>query len=102
MKLITVESPSKAATIQKYVGDDYIVEATRGHIVDLGKGGTGGIGIDIEKGFKPFYVIMKDKLGTLDTLIQASEKVDEILLASDKDREGEPFAYIVQKRMETS
>ena len=102
MKLIIVESPSKAATIQKYVGDDYIVEATRGHIVDLGKGGTGGIGIDIEKGFKPFYVIMKDKLGTLDTLIQASEKVDEILLASDKDREGEAIAYHVQNRLETS
>lgn len=101
-KLVIVESPAKAATIQKYLGKDYVVEATMGHIVDLGKGGTNGIGIDVDKKFKPYYVIMKDKLSILDKIIQDTEKVDEIFIASDPDREGEAIAYHLQNRLETA
>lgn len=100
-KLIIVESPSKATTIQKYVGDEYIIEATRGHMVELGKGGTNGIGIDVDKDFKPYYVMMKDKIQLFDKLIQATEKCSEIMIASDPDREGEAIAYHIQARLES-
>jgi DNA topoisomerase-1 len=100
--LIIVESPAKAATIQKYVGKDYIVEATLGHVVDLGKGGNKGIGIDVNNNFKPYYVILKDKVALLDNLIQEAEKSDEILIATDPDREGEAMAFHLQNRLETT
>lgn len=100
--LIIVESPSKAATIQKYVGDDYVVEATLGHMVDLGKGGSKGIGIDVNNDFKPYYVILPNKISLLDTLIEEAAKSDEILIATDPDREGEAMAYHIQKRLETT
>lgn len=100
--LIIVESPKKAATIQKYVGDDYVIEATMGHVVDLGKGGTKGIGIDVSNNFKPYYVIMKDKVSLLDNIIHSAEKSDEILIATDPDREGEAMAYHLQSRLETT
>lgn len=99
MKLIIVESPAKAATIQKYVGDEYVVEATMGHIVDLGKGGFKGIGVDINNNFKPHYVIDRTKIALLDNLIQQAEKSDEIFLASDPDREGEAIAFHLQTRL---
>ena len=97
--LIIVESPTKAATIQKYAGDDYIVVATMGHIVDLAKGGNKGIGVDVNNNFKPFYAIIKDKIETLDNIIQQAEKSDEILLASDDDREGESISYHLKNRL---
>lgn len=100
--LIIVESPAKAATIQKYIGDDYIVEATMGHMVDLGKGGSKGIGIDVNNNFKPYYVIMKDKISLLDSIIQSAGKSDEILIATDPDREGEAMAFHLQTRLETT
>src|SRR5271155_3176798 len=100
--LIIVESPAKAATIQKYIGDDYIVEATIGHMVDLGKGGTKGIGIDVNNDFKPYYVILKDKISLLDSIIRSAEKSDEILIATDPDREGEAMAFHLQNRLETT
>lgn len=100
--LIIVESPKKAVAIQKYVGDEYIVEATMGHVVDLGKGGSKGIGIDVNNNFKPYYVILKDKIALLDNLIQEAEKSDEILIATDPDREGEAMAFHLQNRLETT
>jgi DNA topoisomerase-1 len=102
MKLIIVESPSKADTIQKYVGKDYVVEATMGHMVDLGKGGPKGIGIDVNNNFKPYYVIMKDKISLLDNLIREAERSDEILIATDPDREGESMAFHLKNRLETT
>jgi DNA topoisomerase-1 len=101
-KLIIVESPSKATTIQRYVGDDYVVEATRGHLVDLGKGGNKGIGIDVNNNFKPYYVILKDRISILDKLIQEADKASEILIASDPDREGEAIAYHLKNRLEST
>jgi DNA topoisomerase I len=97
--LIVVESPTKAATIQKYAGDDYIVVATMGHIVDLAKGGNKGIGVDVNNDFKPYYAILKDKIEILDNIIQQAEKSDEILLASDNDREGEGISYHLKNKL---
>lgn len=97
MKLIIVESPSKATTIQKYLGDEYHVMASMGHICDLAKGGKYGIGINVNDDFKPYYVLMKDKISLLDEMIAAAEKSDEILLFSDGDREGESIASHIKK-----
>ena len=61
MKLVIVESPTKCKTIGKYLGKDYKVMASVGHIRDLGTSGPGGLGVDVNNGFKPTYVICKDK-----------------------------------------
>lgn len=97
--LVIVESPSKADKIQNYLGKDYIVLASKGHITDLAKGGRHGLGVDIEKDFKPHYVLMEDKLVTLDMLLNASKKVDQIFVASDPDREGEAIAWHLAERL---
>ena len=57
MKLIIVESPAKCKTIEKYLGSNYIVMASKGHVRDLSTRGKGGLGVDVENGFKPDYVI---------------------------------------------
>jgi len=98
--LIVVESPAKANKIQNYLGDDYIVLATRGHIVDLAKGGRFGLGIDIENNFKPHYMLMEDKITVLDELIAAAKKCDQILTCGDPDREGEFICQSVSSRLE--
>lgn len=97
MKLIIVESPSKAKKIQEYVGDDYVVLASFGHICDLAKGGKFGIGVDTNNNFKPHYLLMKDKIETLNNIINAADKSELILLAADPDREGEAIAYHLYK-----
>ena len=63
--LVIVESPSKSKTIEKYLGDDYIVTSSKGHIRDLTTRGFGGFGIDIDNGFKPMYKLLQDKLPTI-------------------------------------
>jgi DNA topoisomerase-1 len=97
--LVIVESPAKAEKIQSYLGKDYVVLASKGHITDLAKGGRFGLGVDVDKDFKPHYVLMEDKLETLDTLLKATKKVDRILIASDPDREGEAIAWHLQERL---
>lgn len=97
--LVIVESPSKGAHIQEYLGKDYIVMASKGHITDLGKGGSHGLGVDIVNGFKPHYVLMDDKIGVLNALMAASKKVDQIYIASDPDREGEAIAWHLATRL---
>lgn len=97
--LVIVESPSKAAKIQEYLGKDYIVLASKGHITDLAKGGRFGLGVDIENNFKPHYVLMEDKVSTLDTLLNAAKNCDKILVASDPDREGEAIAWHLSQRL---
>lgn len=92
-KLIIVESPNKIKKIKEILGDEYKVEASMGHIMDLAKGGTKGIGIDINNNFKPYYTILKDKLAVVDNIINAASNVDEILLCTDEDREGHRIAY---------
>jgi len=91
--LVIVESPNKIKKISECLGDDYIVVASVGHVKDLAKGGKNGIGIDIQDNFKPHYILLKDKLEAIDKIIDASVNVDEILLATDQDREGERISF---------
>lgn len=98
--LVIVESPSKATKIQNYLGKDYVVMASKGHITDLAKGGSHGLGVDVNNNFKPRYVLMEDKLETLDNLLKAAKTVDRIFVASDPDREGEAIAWHLADRLE--
>lgn len=95
--LVIVESPNKIKKISECLGNDYIVVASLGHIKDLAKGGKNGIGIDIDAGFKPHYVLLKDKLEVIDKIIDSSSNIDEILLATDQDREGERISFDLQE-----
>lgn len=92
-KLIIVESPAKAKTIEKYLGKEYQVVSSKGHIRDLATSGKGGLGIDVENNFTPTYIVDKDKKETVKQLKKAVAKSDEIFLASDPDREGEAIAW---------
>lgn len=91
--LVIVESPSKSKTIEKYLGDDYIVTSSKGHIRDLTTRGFGGFGIDIDNGFKPMYKLLQDKLPTIRELKQLVKKADKVYLATDPDREGEAISW---------
>ena len=97
--LVIVESPAKAEKIQTYLGKDFKVLASKGHITDLAKGGKFGLGVDVENNFKPRYILMEDKIDTLDMLLAAAKKVDQIFVASDPDREGEAIAWHLQERL---
>jgi DNA topoisomerase-1 len=97
-KLVIVESPSKAATIGRYLGDEYEVVSSKGHIRDLATTGKGGLGIDIEHDFKPTYVDNPDKKDVIKELGQKIKKADGVLLATDPDREGEAIAWHIADR----
>ncbi|HET6714842.1 MAG TPA: type I DNA topoisomerase [Actinomycetota bacterium] len=93
--LVVVESPAKAKTIEKYLGGDFAVRASYGHIRDLGKG-YGGLGVDVEHAFTPDYVVPEDSkrhLGELKKALKAGS--GDLILATDYDREGEAIAYHV-------
>lgn len=94
--LVIVESPAKAKTIKKYLGKDFNVEASSGHLVDLP---SNRLGVDIEKDFKPHYVVIKDKKRFLDQLEKAAKKAEKVYLASDPDREGEAIAWHIVNRL---
>lgn len=89
-KLLIVESPAKAKTIEKYLGKDFVVRSSFGHVRDLDKGQQG---IDIENNFKPNYVITPDKARVVRDLKEATKKSDEVWLATDEDREGEAISW---------
>ena len=93
MKLVIVESPAKCTTIKRYLGDDYRVEASLGHVRDLATRGKGGLGVDVDNGFIPTYIINKDKETIVRNLKAASKEADEVILATDPDREGEAIAW---------
>ena len=93
MKLVLVESPSKAKTIEKYLGKEFKVKATVGHVRDLPKSNKKAI--DIEDGFKPHYVISKNKEEVIAEIKRLAKKADEVILATDPDREGEAIAWHV-------
>ena len=93
MKLVIVESPAKCTTIKRYLGDEYEVVASLGHIRDLATSGKGGLGVDIDHDFAPKYIINKDKTKVVNSLIALSKKADEVILATDPDREGEAIAW---------
>ena len=92
-KLVIVESPSKSKTIGKYLGKDYIVTSSKGHVRDLATSGKDGLGVDIENHFQPKYVINKDKKDVVKELKAEVKKVDDVLLATDPDREGEAISW---------
>ena len=88
--LVIVESPAKAKTIEKFLGKDFVVKSSFGHIRDLAKK---DLGIDLEEGFKPIYEIPDDKKKVVAELSKLSRSVKTVWLASDEDREGEAIAW---------
>ena len=91
--LVIVESPSKSKTIEKYLGKDYKVVSSKGHIRDLATTGQYGLGVDIENGFKPNYIPIKGKGKIIKELKKDVKNSDMVYLASDPDREGEAIAW---------
>lgn len=89
-KLIVVESPTKARTIKKFLGRNFAVESSMGHVRDLPKS---KLGVEVENNFAPSYVIPRDKNATIKKLKDQAQKSSEILLATDPDREGEAIAW---------
>jgi len=96
--LVIVESPAKARTIGKYLGKDFVVKASLGHIKDLPKN---ELAVDIEHDFKPTYVLIEGKKKILQEIKQAARKADRIYLAADPDREGEAICYHLQQELES-
>lgn len=89
-ELVIVESPAKAKTIQKFLGENFVVKSSFGHIRDLPKNDTG---VDIQNHFEPTYVIDPDKKKVIDDLKKESKEANTVWLASDEDREGEAIAW---------
>ncbi|MFH5881588.1 type I DNA topoisomerase [Liberiplasma polymorphum] len=96
-KLVIVESPSKSKTIKQYLGDDYEVLSSKGHIRDLSISNVGGLGLDIENNFTPKYDVIKDKEKIVKDLTKAAKKAEEIYLATDPDREGEAISWHLEQ-----
>lgn len=90
--LVIVESPSKSKTIEKYLGKDYKVVSSLGHIRDLTTS-KGGLGVDVENDFQPQYAVLKDKKKIVEELKKNADKADKIYLATDPDREGEAISW---------
>jgi len=97
MKLVIVESPAKAKTIEKYLGSGFTVRASVGHIRDLPKSNKDAV--DIEGGFVPRYQIVKEKEAILEKLHDAAKGANEVILATDPDREGEAIAWHLSEAM---
>jgi DNA topoisomerase-1 len=103
VKLVIVESPTKAKTIAQYLGEGYEVQSSVGHIRDLiepknlppelKKGSLGKFSVDVENGFEPYYVVSDAKKKTVADLKRALKNADEVFLATDEDREGEAIAW---------
>ena len=103
--LVIVESPAKVKTISRFLGDDYVVEASIGHLVDLPprnpKGVTAPVpGLDLDDNFKPTYVTIKGKNKQLAKLKKAGKEADTIWMATDLDREGEAIAWLLAEAMQ--
>ena len=92
-KLVIVESPAKTKSISKYLGSDYLVVSSKGHIRDLSTHGKYGLGVDIENHFKPDYTTIKGKSKTITELKKDVKKTDFVYLATDPDREGEAISW---------
>ncbi len=92
--LVIVESPAKSKTIKKILGNDYLIEASYGHIRDLP---PKGLGFDVDNDFKPTFAIIPEKQKVVDNLNKIAKTADKIYLASDPDREGEAIAWHVKE-----
>ncbi len=97
--LVIVESPAKAKTIGKYLGKQYVVKASLGHIKDLPKK---DLAVDVDKGFQPHYEIIEGKKKLISELKQAAKGVDSVYLAADPDREGEAICFHLQEELNGS
>ena len=100
--LVIVESPAKAKTIGKYIGGEFIVEASVGHVKDLPQKprDESRLGIDIDKGYKPRYVVISGKKEILKRLKDLASKVSKVIIATDPDREGEAIAWHIKTEIE--
>ena len=94
--LVIVESPAKAKTIKKFLGSNYEVIASNGHVRDLPKS---QMGIDVDNDFEPKYITIRGKGDILAALRKAVKKADKIYLATDPDREGEAISYHLMKAL---
>jgi DNA topoisomerase-1 len=90
--LLVVESPTKMKTLSKFLGKDFVIKATYGHIKDLPKS---KLGVDVDKGFTPQFLTVKGKSKVVDELKKVSKDAERILIGSDPDREGEAIAFHV-------
>ena len=95
--LVIVESPAKARTVGQILGNKYVVTASQGHVRDLPKS---KIGVDVEQGFEPSYVIMRDKQSLLTQIKKAGKEAKQVFLATDPDREGEAISWHLQTAAE--
>jgi DNA topoisomerase-1 len=95
--LVIVESPAKAKTINKYLGSDFVVKASLGHIKDLPKK---HLNVDVDNGFEPHYEVIEGKKKLIAELKAAAKKADSIYLAADPDREGEAICYHLQEELQ--
>ncbi|MFT7282808.1 MAG: DNA topoisomerase-1, partial [Cyclobacteriaceae bacterium] len=94
--VVIVESPAKAKTIEGYLGKDFVVKSSYGHVRDLPKGDKA---IDIENGFKPTYEITADKKDVIKELKKLTKDADTVYLASDDDREGEAISWHLKEAL---
>ena len=97
--LVIVESPSKSKTIEKYLGHDYKVLSSKGHVRDLSTTGKYGLGVDLEDNFKPNYITMKGKTKLLNELKKEAKNSDNVILATDPDREGEAISWHLKEAL---
>lgn len=98
-KLVIVESPAKAKTIKKYLGKNYIVEASMGHVRDLPKS---QLGVDIDNNYEPKYITIRGKGELLEKLKKEAKKSEKVYLATDPDREGEAISWHLAKALKIS
>ncbi len=97
MKLVIVESPTKSKTLQGFLGKDYNIQSSFGHVRDLPKS---KLGIDVEKDFEPTYVIPTKSRKAVNVLKKAAKEATEVILATDEDREGEAIAFHLKEALE--
>ena len=95
--LVIVESPTKAKTITRFLGKDFTVKSCMGHIVDLSKK---DLGVDIENGFEPQYIVPPEKKKIVSELKSSSKEAELVWLASDEDREGEAIAWHLKETLD--
>lgn len=97
--LVIVESPTKAKTINKYLGKDYVVKSSMGHLIDLPKS---RLAVDVENGFEPDYITIRGRGRILNELRREAHRSGRVLLAADSDREGEAISYHIKNALEQS
>ena len=99
MNLVIVESPSKTKAIGKYLGSNYKVVSSKGHIRDLATTGKFGLGVDVENDFTASYIPMKGKSKVISSLKKLAKEADEVFLATDPDREGEAISWHLKEAL---